>query len=155
MPAAPTPACLRKRRRLTKWWPVRWGVWNGILALLLWGAIEGKDRNSGSHDARGPREKSSGIFGREPAGPTLRRDFSQALFQMPPLGIIAHQPQGASVRLGGLRVAAEATQELGLCNGQQVIPVELAALVEVIHQREAALDPVRHRDRDRPVELDH
>ena len=52
-------------------------------------------------------------------------------------------------------MAAKPAQELGLCDGQQMIPVELAALVEVIHQREAALDPVRHRDRDGPVELDH
>src|SRR6185436_15170226 len=66
IPAAPTPACLRKRRRLTRWWTVRSGVSEGMLGLLLWGAIEGKDPNSGPHDARGARGKSSGIFGREP-----------------------------------------------------------------------------------------
>ena len=38
---------------------------------------------------------------------------------------------------------------------QQVIAGELAALVELVHQREAALELARHRDGDRAVELDH
>src|SRR6187397_42508 len=87
--------------------------------------------------------ESSGASANTARGPALRRDLPQPLFQMPPLGLVAHERQTAPVRLGGLRMAAKPAQQLGLRDGQQVIPVELAALVEVIHQREAALDPVR------------
>src|SRR6266545_4917894 len=83
----------------------------------------------------------------------LAHDLSQPLPQMPPLGLVAHQREGASVRLGGLRVAAEPAQQFSPSDGQQMILGELAATVELVHQREPTLESERHRDRDRPVEL--
>jgi len=70
----------------------------------------------------------------------LESELSQPLLQMPPLGLVTHQLEGAPVRFGGLSVAAEPAQQLRVRGGQQVIPGELAAAVDVIHHGEAALD---------------
>src|SRR5882762_3513496 len=85
----------------------------------------------------------------------LRHDLSQPSFQIPPLGVVAHQLEGAAVRLGGLGVAAKPPQELCPRGRQQVIPGELAAVIELVYQGETALDSGRHCDRDGAVELDH
>ena len=74
---------------------------------------------------------------------------------MPALGLVADQRQRAPIRLGGLRVAPQPALQLGARGGEQVIAVELAALVELIHELETALERTRHRDRHRAVERDH
>ena len=73
---------------------------------------------------------------------------------MPPLGAVAHQLERAGVRLGRLGMAAKPPQQLCPRDREQVIAVELAAVIELVDQGETALESGRHRDRDSAVELD-
>ena len=46
-------------------------------------------------------------------------------------------------------------EEFRAHQGQRMVSGELAAAVEVVHQGEARLDPLGHRDGHGPVQLDH
>src|SRR5437899_649071 len=76
-------------------------------------------------------------------GPPLRGDLSQPSFQVPPFGIVAHQLEGAAVRLGRLGVAAKPPQQLGPRDREQVIAVELSTVIELVDQGETALESGR------------
>ena len=78
-------------------------------------------------------------------GPPLRGDLSQPSFQVPPLGIVAHQLEGAAVRLGRLGVAAKPPQQLCPRDREQVIAVELATVIELVDQGETGRASCRER----------
>src|SRR5665213_1215969 len=81
----------------------------------------------------------SGLELGEPAAEKVALDVTRGKLERP------------CVRGGRLARAPEAAQQVGPRRVQEVVAVEP---LDRVHQREALLEPFRHRDRDRAVQVD-
>src|SRR6476469_6630218 len=81
----------------------------------------------------------------------LSRVRREAACEVPALGPLGGQRQGALVRGGGGVAPVEPAQEIGPRRVERHVAVEP---LDAVDQLEAVLRPVRHRDRGRSVQLD-
>jgi hypothetical protein len=84
----------------------------------------------------------------------MQRHFTQATLEEPTLAVVAAERQGATVARGGVGEATGAPVEVGARGGEEMVVLELAALLESVDLREPLLGALGHRDRDRAVQLD-
>src|SRR5262249_60669362 len=87
--------------------------------------------------------------------PPLAGGLGKAAGEVAALGVGGRQLEGLPVADGGLSGAAEAPEQVSPGSRQQVIAAQCAGGLEVSDQLEACGRPVRHRDRDRTVQIYH
>src|SRR5438270_13877226 len=82
-------------------------------------------------------------------------ELGDALSQEAALGLLPGKRERPLIGRPGLGPAPEAPAQVGACRVRQVVALELAALEQRVHQREAGGRSIAHAHRDRAIELDH